>query len=210
MIYLIGGPPKCGKTTLAKRLAEKYQIPWISADTLQNIVKAYTPEEKYEFLFPHSYLRKVSNNDEFYDKYSTSKIIENYIEQGKTTYDAISMVVETYLADADNFIIEGYQVTPEVVDKILKRFGTENIKAVFLVKHDKQKFIQDLHKSNTPNDWILQKTKNESTFTKIAKMIAEYSSYFEKEANQYGFDVFIMDENFDEKLDDIDKYLRKN
>ena len=47
MIYLIGGPPKCGKTTLAKKLAGKYQIPWISADTLQNIVWAYTPKEKH-------------------------------------------------------------------------------------------------------------------------------------------------------------------
>lgn len=207
MIYLIGGAPKCGKTTLAKKLAKEYQIPWISADTLQNIVKAYTPKEKHAVLFPHGYLREDSN-DEFYAKHSASKIIENYIKQGKTTYDAISMMAETYLTDEDDFIVEGYQVTPEVVEQIFKKFGNEHIKAVFLVKHDEQKFIQDIHKSSTPNDWIIRKTKDEATFTKIAQMISEYSDYFEKEAKKYGFSVFNMDKDFNEQINMIEKYLK--
>lgn len=207
MIYLIGGPPKCGKTTLAKKLADKYRIPWISADTLQNIVWAYTPKEGHSVLFPHSYLRGDSN-DEFYSEHSAQQISENYIAQGKTTYEAISMMAETYLTDKDNFIVEGYQVTPEIVDTILKKFDREHIKAVFLVKYDEQKFIQDIHKSTTPNDWIIRKTKDESTYGKIAKMIAEYSHYFEKEAKKYGLDVFNMDEDFDKQLEVIENHLQ--
>lgn len=37
MIYLIGGPPKCGKTTLAKQLAKKLGIQWVATDTLEVI-----------------------------------------------------------------------------------------------------------------------------------------------------------------------------
>lgn len=207
MIYLIGGPPKCGKTTLAKKLSDKYRIPWISADTLQNIVWAYTPKEKHYIFFPHSYLRGDSN-DEFYSEHSPQQIAENYIAQGKTTYDAISMMAETYLTDKDDFIVEGYQVTPEIVDTIFKKFDREHIKAVFLVKYDEQKFIQDIHKSTTPNDWIIRKTKDESTYGKIAKMVAEYSRYFETEAKKYGFSVFNMDEDFDKQLDTIEKYFK--
>lgn len=206
MIYLIGGPPKCGKTTLAKKLADKYQIPWISADTLQNIVWAYTPKEKHSTLFPHSYLRGESNDD-FYSEHSPQQIIENYVGQGKTTYNAINMMAETYLTDKDDFIVEGYQVTPEIVDTIFKKFDQEHIKAVFLVKYDEQKFIQDIHKSTTPNDWIIRKTKDESTYGKIAKMVAEYSRYFENEAKKYGFSVFNMDEDFDKQLDVVEKHL---
>lgn len=207
MIYLIGGPPKCGKTTLAKKLATQYQIPWISADTLQNIVWAYTSEEKRPVLFPHSELRGDSN-DQFYSEHTPEEIVKNYIAQGEATYDAISMMAETYLTDKDDFIVEGHQVTPEIVDRIFKKFDKEHVKAVFLVKYDEQKFVQNIHKSTTPNDWILRKTKDEATFGKIAKMIAEYSRFFEKEAKEYELQVFNMDENFSEQLETIEKSLK--
>lgn len=207
MIYLIGGPPKCGKTTLAKKLSVQYQIPWISADTLQNIVWAYAPKNKRSTLFPHSYLRGEIN-DEFYSEHSPEEIVKSYIAQGETTYDAISMMAETYLTDKDDFIVEGYQVTPEIVDRIFKKFGKEHVKAVFLVKYDEQKFVQDIHKSTTPNDWILRKTKDETTFGKIAKMIAEYSRYFEQEAKKYGLQIFNMDNDFSEQLNIIQKSLK--
>jgi len=207
MIYLIGGPPKCGKTTLAKKLAREYGVSWISADTLQNIAWAYTPKETHTALFPHRYLRGESN-DIFYSEYSTQQIVEDYIVQGESTHDAIRMMAETYLTDKDDFIVEGYQVTPEVVDSIFKKFGTEHMRAVFLVKREEQKFVQDVHKSTTPNDWILRKTKDEATYGRIAKMIVEYSYYFEREAKKYGLHVFNMDENFNEQLDAIAKHLK--
>lgn len=206
MIYLIGGPPKCGKTTLAKKLSQCFHIPWISADTLQNIVWAYTPSEKHSSLFPHSNLRKSKNsNDDFYSTYSAQQIVEHYIAQGKTSYDAISMIAETYVADEDSIIVEGYQVTPEIVDRIDRKFGSENIQAFFLIKKNQEQFVRDIHKSTTPNDWILRKTNDESTFTRIADMIAEYSVYFEQEAKKYGFDVFTMDEDFENTLESIEK-----
>ncbi len=207
MVYLIGGPPKCGKTTLAKKLAGKYRIPWISADTLQNIVWAYTPKRKRPALFPHRYLR-AGSNDAFYSGHSARKIIQNYIAQGKSTYSAISMMVETSLADKEDFIVEGYQVTPEIVDRIFKKFGKERLRAVFLVRHDEAKFIRDIHKSTTPNDWILRKTKNHATYGKIAKMINAYSHYFEKEAQKYGFKVFNMDDDFKKQLGIIERSLK--
>jgi 2-phosphoglycerate kinase len=208
MIYLIGGPPKCGKTTLAKKLAYEFRFSWISADTLQNIVRAYVSQEKHPILFPHSHSRRGKGNDEFYSEYSPRHIIENYIAQGKTTYDAISMIVETYLTDEDDFIVEGYQVTPEIGDCVLKKFGSDSIRVVFLVRHDAKELLQDIHKSTTPNDWILRKTKDESTFGKITEMIVEYSRYFEEESKKYGFRVFNMDEDFEKQLENIEEYLK--
>jgi len=112
------------------------------------------------------------------------------------------------LTDKDDFIVEGYQVTPEIVDRVFKKFGQEHIKAVFLVKYDEQKFIQDIHKSTTPNDWILRKTKNEDTYELIAKMIVGYSRYFEKEAKKYRFKIFNMDNEFENQLNAIEKDLK--
>lgn len=205
-VYLIGGPPKCGKTTLAKHLSKKLSVSWISADTLQNVVYAYASPKEHAKLFPHTYLRG-DNNDDLYGKYSADEIMENYVKQGKTTYEAIRMTVETYLVDEDDFIIEGYQVTPECVNSILEKFGDKNIRPIFLIRNDAENFLENLHKSSTPNDWILRKTKNKDTFRNIARMILHYSDYFEKEANKYGFRVFRMDENFENTIENITKFI---
>lgn len=205
-IYLIGGPPKCGKTTLAKTLSKKLLIPWISSDTLQNIVWAYTPKEQHPALFSHSYLRRESN-DEFYTHHAPEAIVQGYVEQSKATYDAISMMAETYLTDEDDFIVEGYQVTPEIVSRILKKFGSEHIRTAFLLKRDEEKMLQDFHKSTTPNDWILRKTKEEATFAKIARMIAVYSTYIEQEAKKYDLPLFEMDADFSASLEKAVKHL---
>lgn len=208
MIYLIGGPPKCGKTTLAKKLSRETQIPWISTDTLQNIVWAYSAKEKRPELFPHSYLRGDSN-DEFYSQNNTSDIVKDYVVQGETCYKAISMMAETYLTDEDDFIVEGYSVTPEIVDKVFNKLGKEHIRAVFLVRHNEEQFIKDVHRSNTPNDWILRKTKEEATFAKIAQMVSAYSRYFEEEASKYNMKVFKMDDDFEKQLSVAQEYLTK-
>jgi 2-phosphoglycerate kinase len=192
---------------LAKKLSKELGVPWISADTLQNIAWAYIDKSDHATFFPHSHL-KGQSNDETYSQNSAEKISNGYIEQGKTSYKAISMLVETMIADQDDFIIEGYQVTPEIADEVIKKYGAVNVRAIFLAKHDAKKFVEDLHKSTTPNDWIKEKTKDEGTFNKIADMVALYSDYFENEAGKYGFKVMNMDNDFEGNIYAAIEYLR--
>jgi 2-phosphoglycerate kinase len=205
-VYLIGGPPKCGKTTLAKTMSKKLGIPWISSDTLENIVSAYTPKKERPVSFPHAYLRG-DTNDELYAAHSAEEIVQGYVQQGKATYDAIEMMAETYITDEDDFIVEGYQVDPEIVHRIFKKFGHEHIKTVFLIKKDELKLVKDFHKSTTPNDWILRKTKQENTFGKIARMIAVYSDYIQEGSKKYDLPVFEMDSNFTDSIEKAMKHL---
>jgi len=176
-------------------MSKELGIPWISSDTLENLAFAYSRKEDHSTLFPHSYLRGDSN-DEFYSHNTPEEIVQGYVEQSKATYPAICMMVETYLTDKDNFIIEGYQVTPEIVSQVIKKSGSEHIKTAFLVKHDERKMLKDFHKSTTPNDWILRKTKDEATFSKIARMISYYSKHVEHEAKKYDLPVYATDEDF--------------
>lgn len=207
MIYLIGGPPKCGKTTLAKILSKTLGIPWVSTDTLQDVIRPYMDKKSLSVNFPTS-AQRGKDNDEKYSKYSASEIIEAYQQQAKTVYQAIDMFAICEITDGNNFIIEGYHVEPELVAELNLKYPGK-IKSIFLIKSEEEKFISDVKKSSTPNDWIIARTINEETFPKIAKMICEYGNYFETEAKKHGLNVLNMDDDFESQINEAVKYLSK-
>jgi hypothetical protein len=81
------------------------------------------------------------------------------------------------------------------------------VRAVFLTKFDAHKFAKDVHKSTTPNDWLIVLTKKEETFVKVGKMVSLYSKYFEKEAKKYSLPVFNTDKTFTSQIDKAIGYL---
>ncbi|HAU66469.1 MAG: hypothetical protein UT30_C0016G0005 [Candidatus Uhrbacteria bacterium GW2011_GWF2_39_13] len=211
MIYLIGGPPKCGKTTLAKLFAKRLGIQWVASDTLQVIARAYTSKyvskEKLNKLYPHN-ASKGKTNDETYLFNTPKQIAKNYIQQAKASYDAIDMLSICEITDGNDYIIEGYHVTPQLADRLIKKHGHTHFQALFLLKKDIKKFVQDVEKSSTPNDWILAKTKKKETFYKIAEMISYYGKFFDKETKKYGFRSINMDKNFNDQLEKAITFLK--
>lgn len=209
MIYLIGGPPKCGKTTLAKELSKSFGIPWISTDSLQSIVYAYTDKKDIPKKFPWGEIRRQTkrSNDIAYNKYSAKQIVSVYRSQAKSTFKAIEMMALSEITDGNDLIIEGYHIEPQFVANLNKKYGGK-IKSVFLVKKDAEKFVHDIKKTSTPNDWIINRTKNADTYNLIAKMICEYGKFFGNEAKKRHLKVIKMDDNFNERIDEAIKSLK--
>lgn len=210
MIYLIGGPPKCGKTTLSKVLSISLNIPWISTDTLGSIGQAYTKQfspRKFKELYPHT-TKKSPVADITYTERTPGQIAKDYIAQANSTAEAIDIFCICEITNMHSCILEGYHITPELVASLNKKYGEENFKAVFLTKKDQEKFIEDIPKSTTPNDWILNRTKNPKTYKKIAEMISIYSEYFENECDKLNMKIFNMDQDFDSKIKEIVNYLK--
>ncbi len=166
MIYLIGGPPKCGKTTLAKKLSKHLGIQWVASDTLQVVAMDYVwkyAPKKFDELYPHSAM-KGETNDQTYALISPKQIAKNYIKQAKASYAAIDMFSICEIKDGNDYVIEGYHVTPQLAARLIKKYGRKHFRVLFLVKSDVEKFVRDVRESSTPNDWILAKTKEKETF----------------------------------------------
>ncbi|HCW32113.1 MAG: hypothetical protein UT36_C0002G0009 [Candidatus Peregrinibacteria bacterium GW2011_GWF2_39_17] len=211
MIYLIGGPPKCGKTTLAKNLSKHLGIQWVASDTLQVVTMDYVwkyAPKKFNELYPHNAM-KGETNDETYTLISSKLIAKNYIKQAKTSYAAIDMFSICEIKDGNDYVIEGYHVTPQLAAQLIKKYGRKHFQVLFLVKSDMEKFVNDVKKSSTPNDWILAKTQKKETLNKIAEMINYYGQFFDKEAKKYGFKILNMDKNFGGQLKKAIELLTK-
>ena len=212
MIYLIGAAPRCGKTTLAKGMSKKYKIPWISSDTLEVVGREYTDKREYEKKYPYSHLRRKGGsrqNDYFYETYSSRQIVNVLKKQAKATEKAIDMMIACEIADGNDYIIEGYHITPIFAQRMINKYGKKNIRVIFLTKFDAEKFAIDVHKSTTPNDWLLVLTKKQETFFKVGKMVEMYSHDLEKGAKKYRFKTICMDKIFKKQLGVAMKYLIK-
>lgn len=201
MIYLIGGPPRCGKTTLAKFMSKRLQIPWISCDTLEVISGAYMTKSVWNKTHPYNALRRVyKTNDRFYESLSPKKIVSALRQESKATFGAISTMAICEIKDGNDYIIEGYHLEPRFVRSLMKKYGAANFKTIFLTKLDAEKFASDVHKSTTPNDWLLLGTKKPENFLKVGNMVSLYSLQLEKEAKKHGLHTMRMDQDFKKRL----------
>jgi adenylate kinase family enzyme len=210
MIYLIGGPPRCGKTTLAKSLSRTLRCGWIPVDALEIIVSKHTPTEDYKERFPKTVLCEENNwdNDPLYDRTPVSEIVDGYRVQGTSSANAIEQFVEHCLYEGHDFIVEGHQLHPSLVAKLQKRFPAQ-LRAIFLYKQDVSQILKGFQKNKGSLDWVTQKTKNKQTLSKIADMLSLFGAWFESEASSYGFRSCNMDIGFKKKIRSLTQELKK-
>lgn len=209
MVYLVGGPPKCGKTTLAKRFSKKSGIPWISGDILQHIVQdGLTPRELAR-QFPYSQVKKVTKGsiDTLYKLYSSREIIGMYRAAAKAIEKTVGSFVDGVIADGHDYILEGLHIEPEMAAGLIKRYGKSNIRAIFVVRTNENQFLRDVRKSTTNNDWILRGAKQAVTGSRIANMICSYGKDVEKKAKKLKLKVFRFDNGFSGRVAQAINYL---
>lgn len=186
---------------MAKQMSKQLQIPWISCDTLEVISGAYMTKNEWDKAHPYSLLRRIhKTNDQFYEALSPQKIVSVLKKQARATFAAIDMMTICEIKDGNDYIIEGYHLEPRFIQSLMKKYGKKNLKAVFLTKMDAEKFAQDVHKSITPNDWLILGTKKKENFVRVGQMVFWYSHMLEKEAEKYGFPVLCMDQEFSKQL----------
>jgi 2-phosphoglycerate kinase len=209
MIYLIGGSPRCGKTILARKLSDKLRVSWISADALESIVRRYIPKERIDELMPKDVFRRIAgnSNDMMYSKYSAEEISAAYIAQSKASWVAVETLIACMLADGQSIIIEGHQLHPELIAKIIQENGRDNIKAVVLTKTNVDDIVETSRKSKEINDWFIQKTSDENIHYKIAEMLSKYSIFYSSEAKKYDVEEINYRGNFEEQIVEAEEYL---
>ncbi len=193
MIYLIGGAPRCGKTTTAKALSKELGVPWISTDTLESVVAQYVPDSESDALFPKTKMRRATNrdNDLMYSTFSPAEIADAYHVQGKSLWPAIIAFAQQESLYDHHYIFEGHHIHPELVSKLV---GCANIRALFVGQSDLPTTIADITENKSPNDWIRHESTSAETISKIAEMITLFSATLESEAAAQSATYISMDD----------------
>lgn len=201
MIYLIGGPPRGGKTTLAEALAKKTSFPYFSLDHVTSVITPYIPEQEYVTKLPLfvARLRKESI-DVFYARHSTEQIVNFYLRQAETYWAGVANFIKYAVEDEHDLILEGWQILPHLLQTLVTPENQGKLKIIFLYKSNVENIISGLKANAAKIDWVLRNTKEENTFSGIARMISYFGSYIEKEAKENNFRSVNTEIDFEQKI----------
>ena len=203
MIYLIGGPPRCGKTTLARALSRKLRIPHVPADYLMSVISPYIPGEQMAERLPRWYARVKTgkSNDRLYSEYSASEIVGFYVEEAATYWPGIRNFILYALSDSQDFIIEGAQLRPDLVHALLADEGADRFRAAFLYKSGPD-IAEGLKASQDPNDWAKRGTAEE-TYPKIAQMISVFGERVTAMCEEYHLALYDTSADFTSRIEEL-------
>ena len=202
MIYLIGGPPRVGKTTLTQALAKRTSFPYFTLDHVTSVIAPYIPEREYVTKLPLRVARQETNysNDVFYARYSTVQIADFYLHQAETYWPGVENFIKYAVEDDHDLILEGWQILPRLLQAVVTPENEDKLKIIFLYKINAENIVSGLKASTARNDWVIKNTKDENTFLAIAKMVSYFGSYIEKEAKEYNFRSVNTDFDFEKKI----------
>lgn len=192
MIYLIGGPPRSGKSTLAHKLSKKLGCPEISIDWLRSVVLPYVEGTKKETLEEILQLKKVEKERNL------------NMREPEILWPAVKSFAEDKSRWTGDFVIDGIHLLPKYVKTIDKK-ALKNIRIVYLVKTKEEKILEGFKKTkNIKSDWLLKRNWNKpEVLKKAAKIIANEGKYFEEEAKKHKLKAVNTENNFEKKIDSL-------
>lgn len=202
MLYLIGGPPRTGKTTLAAALTKRTSFPYFSIDHIAQVLIPYIPEQEHAVRLPLRVAIQEAgySNDVFYEKHSPEQAVALYERQAETLWAGVENFIRYGLSADHDLIIEGWQIIPSKLRPVVIE-ARERVRVVFLYRRQAPNIVSGLKAHRGKNDWVINNTQREDTFEAIGKMISCFGAAIERETALHGFRAVSTDVDFDATIE---------
>jgi 2-phosphoglycerate kinase len=205
MIYLIGGPPRCGKTIAARQLARRLGCSLLPTDYLASAVYRYIPDDEAEARYPA--LGRGASNDERFVRFPPAAMLAGFRIRARTIWPALAAIIEYALAEEQHYIFEGFHIEPEFARQQVAAHGQKRLRVAFLIKTDLADITTGLRAAREINDWARRHTLHEETYGHIAAWVQLYSAAISEEAARFDLPTFSTDGTFHERIRAVVEYL---
>ena len=201
---IIVGPSRAGKTTLAKRLSEKFDYFVISLDKLVAVFQA---------AYPQLDIRLNWNRDK------TTENIAPFIGHFLgllSSDDGIKgdLNLRAHHVEGNHFVLEGGYFDFEKISSLLKEYGTEELKDRFtligLVQGQKtvDEYVRNFKKYDTKDDWTYNLSEDELR-EYVTQDAIPFNRAMTDNLTKYGFTIYDTSTEresvFDKIIEDISK-----
>ena len=190
MIYLIGGAPRVGKSTIAKQFAKSINERCISTDELED------PDQSSSVIFYSDPKKNIV---------TPNKGIESVNNEAKQIISKIKNIIDNAVNKNQDTIIEGVNLFPAYVDDFIKKFGEENIKAVFIGSRNIELILEGMARNTSEKNWL--KDFNQEVLKQIALFTKAFSNYIYLDADKYKLLYMERSNDFQQDILDVIKEL---
>lgn len=185
MIFLIGGAPRVGKSTIAKQFARSIKGRFASSDELempQEFSVAFYSDARKNTLTPQERMQCV-------------------IDEAKQVVGAISDIIRRAENCDQDTVIEGVHLLPIHVAGFIENFGAENIRSIFIGSTNIEAILQGVAQNTSPNNW--SKGFEAKVLTQIAQFTQFFSRYLYDGTAKYNLIYRERSSNFQKDVIDI-------
>jgi 2-phosphoglycerate kinase len=207
MIFLLGGPPRVGKSVIASKIRQNYAVSVVSTDSLGAVLENVLSPESAPDLFVFDKFNKMPIAERIdLITHDPAAFIDYVRKESHVVWKAVEPFIRKENDEGRDVLIEGVAVLPELVSRL------ENIprREIFIGnqganhKENIEKFAQE-----NEHDWM--RNISDQYINAFALIVQQMSAYIEQEAKKYGFEYIEMDkELFENVTEEVMKFLGFN
>ncbi len=189
MIYLLGGPPRVGKSTISRAILKKYGISVVSTDSLGAVLETVLRPEAEPGLFIFARLNERPAKERIKLMLeNTAEFINYTVSESRAVWKAVKPFILREKDEGRHVLIEGVAILPELVRQL------ENVDyRVVFIANQSNEHSENIKKgaANNEHDWM--RYASSEYINAFATFVVRMSAYIEQEARKYGFSYIEMD-----------------
>ena len=174
-VILIGGAPCAGKSFLAHQLLDKLGIPWVSTDTIRDMMQEFA-SEKYPVLRAFE-----GDVEKYFNEHAPREIFEKHHEQSLAVWNGVMAWLRRNY-NWKSYVVEGVAIIPEMVKRDLA--NDPRVKPIFLYDNNPERILDVIH---TRGLWDDAGKYPESVNKKEVEWVLIFNEWMKGECKKYGF-----------------------
>jgi 2-phosphoglycerate kinase len=189
MIFLLGGPPRVGKSIIANGIRQKHAMNVVSTDTLGAVLENVLSPEAAPDLYIFNKFNKMpmAERVKLITK-NPAELIDYVRKESHVVWKAVEAFIRRENNEGRDVLIEGVAVLPELASRL------ENIPhRVVFIGNQGENHKENIKKSAEENEHDWMRDVSDQYIIAFAMFVKLMSAYIEQEAKKYGFEYIEMD-----------------
>jgi len=204
MIFLIGGPPRVGKSIISSEIRQKRAVSVVSTDTLGAVLENVLGPEEVPDLFVFGKFHEMPMTERVKLIMKDPAVLIDYVrKESYVVWKAVEAFIRRENEEGRDILIEGVAILPELMSQL------EDIPhRVVFIGNQGGNHKENIKKSAEENEYDWMRDVSDQYIGAYAMFVKRMSGYIEQETKKYGFKYIEMDKKqFGDVTEDVMKSL---